>query len=110
MEELLSTGVRLILLQAVLSNIPIFFLSLFKIPKGILNMIDVIRKRFLWSGPVRDRRKVHLIKWDVVCSSKKMRGLGVLNLEDMNKALLSKWKWRGVSNPSLIWRGVVEAR
>ncbi|KAK1264426.1 hypothetical protein QJS04_geneDACA014981 [Acorus gramineus] len=46
--KLLSTGGRLVLLQAVLSNLPTFFLSMFKIPKGILQKIDGIRRRFLW--------------------------------------------------------------
>ncbi|KAK1278996.1 hypothetical protein QJS04_geneDACA014463 [Acorus gramineus] len=107
--NLLSSGGRVILLQAVLSNLPIFFLSLFKIPKGVLARINAIRKRFLWSGPVRQRKKGRpALGRD--SSSKCSGGLGILNLEDINRALLSKWKWRWVSNHSLIWRGVIEAR
>ncbi|KAK1320825.1 hypothetical protein QJS10_CPA03g01353 [Acorus calamus] len=108
--NLLSIGGRLILLQSVLTNLPIFFLSVFKIPKGVLARIDAIRKRFLWCGLAAAPKKVHLVKWEVVCSSKQEGGLGVLNLEDMNKALLSKWIWRCLSNQSIIWRSVVEAR
>ncbi|KAK1320984.1 hypothetical protein QJS10_CPA03g01295 [Acorus calamus] len=73
--KLLSSGGRLVLLQAVLSNLPTYFLSLFKIPKGILQKIDGIRRRFLWSGPLFDRRKVHLVKGEIVCSSKRVGGL-----------------------------------
>ncbi|KAK1300345.1 hypothetical protein QJS10_CPB13g01076 [Acorus calamus] len=108
--KLLSSGGRLVLLQAVLSNLPTYFLSLFKIPKGILQKIDGIRRRFLWSGPSLDRRKVHLVKWEIVCSSKREGSLGVLNLEDMNKALLSKWKWRRLTCDTLMWKRAVEER
>ncbi|KAK1321143.1 hypothetical protein QJS10_CPA03g01111 [Acorus calamus] len=108
--NLLSSGGHLILLQVVLSNLPIFFLSIFKIPKGIFDRIDGIRRRFLWCGPVREKKKVHLVKWEIVCSSKKQGGLGVLNLEDMNNALLSKWKWRWLTQSSLIWKPIVSDR
>ncbi|KAK1294566.1 hypothetical protein QJS10_CPA16g00701 [Acorus calamus] len=89
----LSLGGRLVLLQAVLSNIPVFQLSLFRIPLLILNRIEVICRRFLWGGNVRGLRRVHLVHWDPVCDSKGRGGLGVLNLELFNLALLSKWLW-----------------
>ncbi|KAK1296875.1 hypothetical protein QJS10_CPB15g01001 [Acorus calamus] len=42
--KVLSLGARITLLQAVLSNLPIFFLSLFKIPKGVLQQLESIRR------------------------------------------------------------------
>ncbi|KAK1327111.1 hypothetical protein QJS10_CPA01g01914 [Acorus calamus] len=103
--KLLSSGEggRFVLLQVVLSNLTTYFLSLFKIPKGILQKIEGLRRRFLWSGPSFDQRKVHLVK-EIVCNSKRADGLGVLNLEDMNKALL-----RGAPQPSKIWNGILSA-
>ncbi|KAK1312840.1 hypothetical protein QJS10_CPA07g00753 [Acorus calamus] len=78
--KLLSSVGRLVLLQAVLSNLPTFFLSIFKIPKGILQQLEEIRCRFLWSGPISDKRKVDMDNWDTMCNSKRSGGLGVLNL------------------------------
>ncbi|KAK1326980.1 hypothetical protein QJS10_CPA01g01725 [Acorus calamus] len=89
--KLLSYGGRLVLHQAILSNLPIFFLSIFKVPKGILSSIDGIRKRFLWNGAGGDRKKTHLVKWELVCSRKRLGGAGIIDLEGMNKAL-NKWK------------------
>ncbi|KAK1297873.1 hypothetical protein QJS10_CPB14g00976 [Acorus calamus] len=103
----LSLGGRLTLIQAVLTNLPIYYLSIFKIPKGVLARLECIRRRFLWSGVKEMRRKIPLVKWEVVCTSKKQGGTGVLNLEAMNSALLMKWLWRWISNPELLWCKVV---
>ncbi|KAK1288774.1 hypothetical protein QJS10_CPB19g00248 [Acorus calamus] len=87
---LLSFGGRLTLLQAVLSNLPVFLLSIFKAPEGILQKLDGIRRRFLWSGANGEGRKAHMVRWDL--------------------ALLSKWRWRWLSNRGLLWCRLLEAR
>ena len=44
----LSRRGHLTLIRSVLSSIPIFFLSLFKMPLGIVDNIDKLRRNFLW--------------------------------------------------------------
>lgn len=44
-----SLGVRITLIQASLSSIPMYFLSLFRIPAGIVKRIEKITRDFLWS-------------------------------------------------------------
>ncbi|KAK1300868.1 hypothetical protein QJS10_CPB13g01356 [Acorus calamus] len=95
--KLLSWGRRLTLINAVLSNLPIFYLSVFRIPVGVLDRLDRIRKRFLWQGSDESRRAPHLVDWGTVCKPKKEGGMGVLDLRVMNRALLSKWVWRWFS-------------
>ncbi|KAK1258937.1 hypothetical protein QJS04_geneDACA020242 [Acorus gramineus] len=87
----LSLGGKIILIQSVLSNLPIYFLSLFSVPKGILRALEGIRRRFLWNRAKGNSRRVHLVKWDKVCRGRKEGGTGILNMADMNKALLLKW-------------------
>ena len=36
-------------------------------------------------------RKIHLVKWKIVCSNKDKGDLGVKCLGTLNKALLAKW-------------------
>lgn len=51
--KFLSFGGRLILLKSVMSSLPIYFLSFFKVPAGIISSIESIFKRFFiffWWG------------------------------------------------------------
>jgi hypothetical protein len=40
------------------------------------------------------KKKYHLVNWQIVCIPKDQGGLGVLDLEKMNIALLAKWLWK----------------
>ncbi|KAK1302356.1 hypothetical protein QJS10_CPB12g00900 [Acorus calamus] len=42
----LSYGGRLTLLHTILSALPLFFLSVFRIPTGVLERLEIIRRRF----------------------------------------------------------------
>jgi hypothetical protein len=52
----------------------------------------ICRGRGFYGKEVRNK-KIHLVHWNSVCTPKKQGGLGVLNLENMNDALLTKWLW-----------------
>ncbi|XP_028064073.1 uncharacterized protein LOC114267248 [Camellia sinensis] len=51
---------RLTLIKSVLSSLPIYFLSIFKMPVGIAKSLDIIQANFLW-GVSEIRKKVHLV-------------------------------------------------
>jgi hypothetical protein len=46
--KLLSSGGRLVLINSVLSSLPMFMMSFFRIPKGVLEKLDYYRSRFFW--------------------------------------------------------------
>ena len=46
--KMLSFGGRLVLLNSVLSSLPVFMLSFFEIPRGVLKKIEYFRSRFFW--------------------------------------------------------------
>jgi len=48
--KFLSLGGRLVLLKSVLSSLPVYFLSFFKAPAGIISSIESILKNFFWWG------------------------------------------------------------
>ena len=48
--KFLSFGGRLILLKSVLSSIPVYFLSFFKAPTGIISSIESLFNFFFWGG------------------------------------------------------------
>ena len=66
--RLLSRGGRLILLKAVLSTIPTYFMSVFTLPIGICNRMEAIMRRFFWRGAdTNGSRGRALVKWSTVC-------------------------------------------
>lgn len=57
----LSFGYRITLIEVALPNIPVYFLSIFRIPKGIAQELESLQRQFLWTGNLES--KPHLIKW-----------------------------------------------
>nr|GFD25762.1 RNA-directed DNA polymerase, eukaryota, reverse transcriptase zinc-binding domain protein [Tanacetum cinerariifolium] len=67
----LSAGGRLTLLKSVLGASPIYSMSIFKVPRGVLKTMEAIRNRF-FIGADQLERKLTWIAWDKVLASKKM--------------------------------------
>ena len=48
--KMLSVGGRLVLINSVLSNLSMFMLSFFEVPRGVLKRLDYYRSRFFWQS------------------------------------------------------------
>ncbi|GAB4847064.1 hypothetical protein Ancab_039814 [Ancistrocladus abbreviatus] len=105
----LSMGGRLTLLNAVLTSIPVYFLSVYKMPAGVATAIDRLRRQFLWSGPSQSR-SILWVRWDVVCLPKTVGGLGVKQLHAFNLALLAKWWWKATVDKDTLWARFMAAK
>ena len=91
--KLLSLGGRLVLINSVLSNMVLYMISFFQLPKGVLKRLDYFRSRFFWQGD-SEKKKYRLAKWSVVCRPKDQGGLGIHDLDVKNRALLGKWLFK----------------
>nr|GEU89314.1 RNA-directed DNA polymerase, eukaryota [Tanacetum cinerariifolium] len=74
--KLLSIGGRLSLLKSVLTSISLYHMSIFKVPIGVLNHLEFIRRNFFYGVDGSDR-KLAWIGWNMVLTSKNNDGLGV---------------------------------
>src|SRR3954470_8225861 len=54
--KLLSLGGRLVLINSVLSNMALYMISFFQLPKGVLHRLDYLRSRFFCQG---DNEKIN---------------------------------------------------
>ncbi|GJV25985.1 RNA-directed DNA polymerase, eukaryota [Tanacetum coccineum] len=104
----LSIGGRLTLLKSVLGASPIYNMSIFKVPTGVLKVMESIRSRF-FNGADQSEKKVTWVAWNKVLASKKHGGLGVSSFFALNRALLLKWVWRFVSQDGSLWYKVIRA-
>lgn len=62
--KLHSYGGGLILLRSCLTNIPFLMMSMFELPKGPKNSMDIYRKIFFHQEG-EDTKKVHLVNWEL---------------------------------------------
>lgn len=104
----LSRGGRLILVNSVLSAIPMHYLSFFIFPSWVLKRIDSIRRSFFWSGEKGAKGCSSLVNWETVCTPKDKGGLGVLDLRLFNLALMAKWWWRFQFDSQRLWAQLVK--
>ncbi|GKE14691.1 hypothetical protein Tco_1422268, partial [Tanacetum coccineum] len=104
----LSVGGRLTLLKSVLGSTPIYNMSIFKVPKFVLNYMESLRRNF-FNGVQEGDRKIAWVKWSKVLASKKFGGLGVSSFFALNRALLFKWVWRYLSRDNSLWSRVISA-
>jgi len=103
-----SLGGRVVLLNSVLNAIPIFFMSVMKMPVLVWKKIVCIQREFLWGG-VKRSRSIPWVSWSVVCKPKRQGGLGVRDLRQVNLALLAKWQWQFLVGEGDIWRDIIFA-
>jgi len=103
--KMLSVGGRLVLINSILSNLPMFMLSFFEIPKGVLKKLEYFRSRFFWQND-QHKKKYRLVRWPIICQPKEQGGLGTQNLEIQNKCLLSKWLFK-LLNEDGIWQELI---
>ena len=106
--KLLSIGGRLCLIKSVLSNLPIYFLSLFPMPVAVATEIEKKFRCFLWSGK-EEGRSLCNVGWSTVSLPKSAGGLGIGSLRNKNKALLFKWLWRYGSEESSMWKDLIKS-
>ncbi|GJY34651.1 hypothetical protein Tco_0419120 [Tanacetum coccineum] len=104
----LSIGGRLTLLKSVIGSTPIYNMSLYKVPKTVLNSMEVISRNF-FNGIQGDERKIAWVKWSKVLAPKKQGGLGFSSYYALNRELLVKWVWRFLSYDNSLWFWVISA-
>lgn len=71
--RLLSTGGRLTLVNAVLSSLPIYYMSSMLLPKTVIEAMDGRRRSFLWTGEGKCHGSKCLIAWTRVCQDNQWR-------------------------------------
>lgn len=78
------------MILSIMDTMSVYYMSLFRIPRGVANIIEKIMRDFLWDG-ADGKSHSHLVAWDTVVKPKEVAGLGIGYIYLRNKALLSKW-------------------
>ncbi|GJY47483.1 RNA-directed DNA polymerase, eukaryota, reverse transcriptase zinc-binding domain protein [Tanacetum coccineum] len=107
-QKTISIGGRLTLLKSVLGSIPIFHMSMFKVPKTVLKAMEAIWARFFNRSDISSRKPCW-VSWKKAMASKESGGLGVASLFALNRALMLKWVWHFITQKESLWARVIKA-
>jgi hypothetical protein len=80
-------------MKSVLEAIPVYWMSLDFIPRGVLDKLKQISFRFLWTCS-REKKGIPLVKWNRLVVPKDSSGWGLKNPCHFAKALTAKNVWR----------------
>nr|GEZ65252.1 RNA-directed DNA polymerase, eukaryota, reverse transcriptase zinc-binding domain protein [Tanacetum cinerariifolium] len=89
-------------------SIPVFHMSLFKVPSKVLQILETIRRQF-FNGHDLGSHKASWVKWNNVLTDKKRGGLGVSSLFALNRGLMLKWVWKFLTQKDSLWTKVIAA-
>ncbi|XP_015963934.1 uncharacterized protein LOC107487752 [Arachis duranensis] len=87
-------------------SLPVYYLSLYKMPKAVPEKLISLQRQFLWSKEDK-RNGMVLVKWEVVQDPKRLGGLKVGNALVRNTALLFKWWWGFSKEECPLWKKVI---
>ncbi|GKF94081.1 hypothetical protein Tco_0283781, partial [Tanacetum coccineum] len=70
----LSIGGRLTLIKSVLTSLPLYHMSLYKAPLGVLRDLESLRRKFFNGADINEKR-LSMISWNKILASKQKGGL-----------------------------------
>jgi hypothetical protein len=98
-----------ILVKSVLQAVGTYPMGCFQLTKGQCGELIAVASRFWW-GDSENKRKLHWISWQRMCTTKCSGSMGFRDYGDFNQALLAKQAWRMATNPSSLCSRVLKAR
>ena len=108
--EYISKSGKITLIRSTLSSLPIYHLSLFRMPQKICSSLERIQRQFLWGEGEALRRSLISLNGPQFAQRRKKGGLGLRKFSRLNKALLRKWSWRFANERNALWRKVVSSK
>lgn len=93
--RLLSLAGRYVLVQAVLSQLSVYWGHLFVLPAKVHKAVQSIAANYLWGGHSY-QSKLHLARMDLITTPKKNGGWGLINMRRFGNALIVKSMHRAI--------------
>lgn len=70
-------------------SLPVYAMSIFKLPKDVYDKITSAMVEFWWGGG-NGKKKIPWVAWKKLCKQKKEGGMGFHDITKFNQSLLGK--------------------
>ena len=110
LSSFLNQAGRLQLVNAIFSALSSFYMCSLMLPKGVIKQIDKFRKHCLWRGSDINAKIPPKAAWELVCVPKSKGGLGVIDIEKQNKALMMKYLYKFFNKLDISWVNLVRGK
>jgi hypothetical protein len=108
-EKYLSSGGKEVLIKVVLQALPVYAMSVFQFPVGLIDELNKLIRDFHW-GDEHDRRRMHWLSWDKLTQPKLCGGMGFRDFRVYNQALLARQAWRLIHFPDSLCARLLKAK
>jgi hypothetical protein len=104
-----SQAAKEVLIKSIAQAIPVYVMSVFKLPLGLCDELTKMIRRYWW-GAENGRRKTQWVAWDIMLRPKSHGGVGFRDMRIFNQALLARQAWRLVQHPDTLCAQILKAR
>jgi hypothetical protein len=104
-----SQEAKEVLIKAIAHAIPVYVMSVFKLPLGLCDELTRMILRYWW-GAENGKRKTHWIAWDILLRPKSHGGVGFRDMRIFNQPLLARQAWRFIQKPNTLCAQLLKAK
>jgi hypothetical protein len=90
----LSKAGREVMVKSVLQAIPTYIMSVFLLPKTLIDDIEKMMNSFWWGNGGASNRGMRWMAWEKLSVHKRFGGMGFKDLASFNAAMLGKQAWK----------------
>ena len=105
----LSLAGRTVLINSTLQTIPYYAMAAFNLPIGVKHGIQKTMKHYFWNTTNSSNRKAKA-PWSLISSLKMQGGLGIKDVNTMNKAFQMKIIWKLLVDNNSLFSKVLKAK
>ncbi|XP_059064981.1 uncharacterized protein LOC131067114 [Cryptomeria japonica] len=102
MGEAIGKAGQIQMIKSVLSVVPVYYMSCYRLSCKASSALDEMLKNFIWEGS-KEEKKILLINWDTAYMLKEEGGAGLRKMNLQNLALGAKLAWKMYNLPHKGW-------
>ncbi|KAI4969081.1 hypothetical protein ZWY2020_046411 [Hordeum vulgare] len=108
-EKYASQASKEVLIKAVAQAIPVYVMSIFKLPYSVCDELTKLIRQYWWRVD-KGKRKMAWMSWNKLLLPKSQGGLGFRDMRAYNQALLAKQMWRLLMSSNSLCASLLRAK